>query len=160
MDCQIVPLSRELLRAHLEEILVMDRGIIGEPWQSEHYLAELPGKWQYSCLALQGSTALGGVVASLKASGLHLHRVVVGAAYQGHGIGTRLVHHVACSAVENDIPLLTLKVAVANARAIKLYRRLGFEQDGATAENLTLSIMPRTLCDNALENLLPDMRNA
>jgi len=147
-DCKIVPLSRELLSVHLEAILTMDAAIIGEAWQREHYLSELPGKWQYSCLALRQTTALGFLVASQKAESLHIHRLAVDNAQQGRGVGRRLLHHLAANAATGSTPTITLKVGVANEKAIEFYRQLGFHQDSESAENLTLSITAQTLRQN------------
>lgn len=145
MDYDIVHLSPELLRMHLEDLLVMDEATMGEKWESHHFFLDLPGKWECSWLALDGDRPIGFVIASIKPTGLHVHRITVSSAHHRRGVGTKLLQQVARCALQCGIPTVTLRVAAQNAGAIEFYHRLGFHQQQVNAELLDLVIAAQTL---------------
>lgn len=153
MDCKIVPMSLDALRSHLETLLSLDRASnIGEPWTSDHYLSDLPGKWECSALAFdaaENANPIGLVVASIKPDSVHIHRLAVDSSHQGHGIGKRLIQYVARRAAHRHICLVTLKVAAHNSNAIGFYERLGFAIEDAGNENLALNVAPEVLLREA-----------
>jgi len=145
MDYDIVHLSPELLRMHLEDLLVMDEATMGEKWERQHFLLDLPGKWECSWIVLDGERAVGFVIVSMKPEGLHVHRIAVASSYQGQGLGTRLLQYVAQCAVQRNISRITLRVAKQNTEAIGFYHRLGFHQQLAHAELLDLATAAQIL---------------
>jgi ribosomal protein S18 acetylase RimI-like enzyme len=84
-------------------------------------------------------------MASIKPTGLHVHRITVSTAYHRRGVGTKLLQQVARCALQRGIPTVTLRVAAQNAGAIQFYNRLGFHQQRVNAELLDLAIAAQTL---------------
>jgi len=58
----------------------------------------------------------------------HVTQVCVLPEYRSQGIGEALLEATANALRQQECTLLTLTVTEANARAVELYRRLGFEE--------------------------------
>lgn len=120
---------------------------LAEDWDTEHFLCDLPGKWEYSWLSLADDKVAGFSINSIKPTSIHVHRIVVSLPFQGYGIGRRLLRKSAQSASERNIEQLTLRVAVRNETAVQFYRQLGFDEVGTTnGEYLDLAIALNKLC--------------
>ncbi|MGE3507438.1 MAG: GNAT family N-acetyltransferase [Vicinamibacterales bacterium] len=61
----------------------------------------------------------------------HIAQIAVDAAYQGQGIGSRLLRTALTRLRQRGFSRATLLVSSSNATALKLYTRLGFERRGA-----------------------------
>lgn len=87
-------------------------------------------------LALDGDQPIGYVLALLRevpenpfvhsGRALHIDQMSVNTAYQGQGVGTRLMETVLELAQTLGAERVSLGVAVFNTRAIRFYERLGF----------------------------------
>ena len=141
----IRPLTRETLEERLDELIEIDRGTIGEPWQDRHFRLDLPDKWDHSALLVEEGKVQGFVIVSRKPRSLHVHRIVVAPASRSRGYGPRLLAHVAARAGRNGVPNVTLRVSSANPDAVRFYDRLGFRPDAAQGELLDMSISARDL---------------
>jgi ribosomal protein S18 acetylase RimI-like enzyme len=75
--------------------------------------------------------------AKLRGNG-HVSLVAVKAAYQGKGIGTRLMSAAEEYARSVGCRRLELEVFEQNAEAVRLYERLGYEREGLKREAVTL----------------------
>jgi ribosomal protein S18 acetylase RimI-like enzyme len=53
--------------------------------------------------------------------------LIVGAAYRGQGIGSQIVNYLTEAARSLPTAVVEIGVALSNPRALKLYRRLGFD---------------------------------
>lgn len=132
-------LSREAVASLLGELIALDRVIEADRWGAEEFRAELPGKFRYSQVALgPGGEPIGFVIASRKGNRVHIHRLAVGEAHQGAGIGQRLVAAAAASALNDGLAMMTLKVSWANESARRFYERLGFSVLETTAQSSQL----------------------
>lgn len=141
MTTIILPLDRAGLSLRLEAFLALDADTPGEPWGPEHFLRDLPGKWDCSRMALAtGGQLAGFAIASVKPGALHLHRLVVASAHQGCGLGTRLLLAMAHAAQRRDLALISLKLARDNHRARRLYERLGFRAVPIGPVNLAAAV--------------------
>jgi ribosomal protein S18 acetylase RimI-like enzyme len=123
-------LSAAEMDRRLPELLELDREIPAEPWGPGAFLLELPEKFRYSRLILEGERTVGFVVASRKGSAVHVHRLVVAASARGHGHGRHLIGAVAAVASDDGLAEMTLKVAASSAAAVAFYREIGFRDAG------------------------------
>ena len=56
----------------------------------------------------------------------HLHKLYLGRAFQGRGLGRRLLERVQALAVERKADRMELRVNRSNVRALRFYRNAGF----------------------------------
>lgn len=93
----------------------------------ERELASLPGHYSVLLLATEGS-ALAGCAAMRRLEGhiCEMKRLYVRPAFQGTGIGRRMVEKIIAEARSGGYQLLRLDTLPAMERAIALYRTLGF----------------------------------
>lgn len=97
------------------------------PWRHEHFLDSLQAG--YSCwVCAQGGVLLGFSIVMQVMDEAHLLNIAIAKAYQGRGLGARLLQSVLESARLNHVRSMFLEVRVSNQRAIDLYRHLGFRQ--------------------------------
>lgn len=71
---------------------------------------------------------------------MELHELVLLPQYQGKGIGTQILNELIAVAKTRHIPVF-LQVFKAN-RAIHLYKRLGFKEEGETDTHFKLKFIP------------------
>jgi RimJ/RimL family protein N-acetyltransferase len=71
----------------------------------------------------------------------HTVYIVIGvlASYRGKGIGTMLFAELECWARTKGVHRLELTVVVNNQRAVSLYRKMGFEQEGIKRHSLLIN---------------------
>lgn len=124
MNLKINPLSKSTLKLHVDDFVSMsNRTIEDEYWGSEHFLADLPGKWELSFSVADDAGKLAAfLIASEKKDSVHIHKFVVDKPYQQMGLGSRMLSYLK----EKNTKPLTLKVHVDNLHAIDFYTRKGF----------------------------------
>lgn len=101
-----------------------------EIWNEQNFLFELPGKWDYSKLALDENDKLCGFwIASISSHpivGVYTHRVAVKKEYRGCGIAKQMFLDLFSNAKQNGFNRMTLSVSILNDHAIAFYESLGF----------------------------------
>lgn len=133
-------LTREMVSKKVDELVSLDGSALEGGWTSLEFLLDLPGKWELSRLALDEDGHVAGfLVASLKLSGIHVHRLVVAGAFRGRGLGRELLRKVAAEAGTRGVSTVTLKVARSNEDALRFYENLGFEESGRDSRNIALT---------------------
>jgi ribosomal protein S18 acetylase RimI-like enzyme len=159
MKTTILPLTRAALAQQLEAFQQLDAETKGERWGAEHFLQELPGKWECSRVAFDAEGRLAGfAIASLKKEALHLHRLVVGPPHRRSGLGTRLLLAMAHCAQHHALPTVTLKLDRANTDAWRLYERLGFTAQPSATTNLECAVPAAHLMQTASGATLATLR--
>jgi GNAT superfamily N-acetyltransferase len=133
----VQPLERETVQRHAASLAALDRLVLDElgpayshlPWQEPHFLADLPGKWALSHLALDPDGRLAGFwIASAPATDAHTHRVAVARAWRSAGVGGALFEAVRAAARRRSARRMTLTVSRLNAGALRFYAGLGFSR--------------------------------
>ncbi len=121
-------LNRDALAARASEFVRLESGLPGDDWTDEHFLGELPQKWQLSGVALDANDAVAGyaIASAPEPCRAHLHRIVVAPDKRGGGVGQDLMAELVARAQALGLRQLSLKVHAANAGAIRFYQRLGF----------------------------------
>jgi|JI10StandDraft_1071094.scaffolds.fasta_scaffold88407_2 ribosomal protein S18 acetylase RimI-like enzyme len=138
MNFTIHALSRDYLEQHIERlILLLHRNLNDEYWSSQHFLTDLPGKWELSLFAQDKSKNITGfLIASKKQSTTHIHKFVVDISVQSSGLGTSLLNHL-LTITDDD---LSLKVHLNNIRAIEFYKKNGFTMTDQTETFCTMTL--------------------
>lgn len=116
----------------------MSAQLPGDYWGLEHYMAELPGKWELSSAMYEGDTLCAFQVLSEKEESLHVNRIVIAASHHKKGLGKLLIAQALDRCRQRHKPYLTLKVDLTNTNAIDFYKRLNFEVTGEQAGGLLL----------------------
>jgi [ribosomal protein S18]-alanine N-acetyltransferase len=128
---RIVPMRRRHLRAVLE----IDRQVYPRPWSMSLYQGELdqPEQRRVYLVARAGRQVLGHAGLTFAADQGHVTTVAVDPAWQGRGVGTRLLLVLFRAAIAGGATSLTLEVRAGNTSAQQLYRRFGFVEAGVRA---------------------------
>lgn len=139
---RIRPLVHDEADRRSEALLALSDDLAWDDWTRTELLADRPGKWRFSRLLEAADDALVGYsIVSAKEEALHLHHIVLAAAYRSAGAGGLLVDDLIASARTADVGRVTLKVMRENARALNFYRRKGFAiEDGDAVFNLSLPL--------------------
>lgn len=131
----IKKLNKELLVICINEFIEIDKNIPFEPtWTQDNFMVDLPGKWEYSFIAINGVRVVGFSIASVKkidgkACG-YLHRIAISLEFQNKGIGRRLMKALEESLKEAKIELLLCSTKEKNLFAQTFYNNLGYIKRG------------------------------
>jgi ribosomal protein S18 acetylase RimI-like enzyme len=112
----------ELLREDARDYLDQTIALMGETWEHFLQIAQQVGK-VYG-VSLDGQTA-GYYWIEERGKELHLHGILVKAAFRGQGIGTRILEKLRTD-YAGKMEVIELGVHDSNIRAIALYERMGF----------------------------------
>jgi len=149
---RILVLNPDLVHRFMEEFLLVDRDMLGEPWSPAHFLAERPEKWRWSHLALDPEGRVEAfVIASLKGDVIHCHRVAVRSDRRSRGLGAVILRAVGEAAEAGGVNRIGCKVARENDRAVRWYRRLGFRVISGEPANLLLEAPVAELLRNTAD---------
>jgi [ribosomal protein S18]-alanine N-acetyltransferase len=122
-------------RRHLRSVMRIDAQVYPRPWSQSLYQGELdqPEAKRVYLVARVGREVVGhaGLVFVLDQG--HVTTVAVDPAWQGRGVGTRLMLVLVREAVARGATALTLEVRAGNQAAQALYRRFGFDAAGTRA---------------------------
>jgi ribosomal protein S18 acetylase RimI-like enzyme len=99
-------------------------------WTADHFLADLPDKWQLSVFIQSGDQPAGFSINSRKEDALHIHYLFVFREYRRFLLGNQLVAHCEKLAVKNNLRRLTLKCNFENYKAVNFYFNNGFRIGG------------------------------
>ena len=130
-DAELEVVLTPMRRRHLRSVLRIEEVVHPRPWSMGLFLGELaygPSRVWY--VAKVGSTVVGYAGLMLVEEDGHITNVAVAPAWQGHRIGSRLVHALAVAGRERGARHLTLEVRVGNVAAQRLYQAFGFAPAG------------------------------
>lgn len=122
---------REMLVEDLDQVMEMERELFGScAWPREGYFTYLTKPDSMFLVVEEKGKILGycGVLMILGEG--DITNVAVSPKRQREGIGTFLVNSMIRLADEQGCPVLHLEVRESNAVARRLYKRLGFAEDG------------------------------
>jgi GNAT superfamily N-acetyltransferase len=124
---RLVPLDRSTAEEHLDELEERFRQFPDLEWTGEQILADRPGKWQQSVLALDGDRVAGFSINSERDGNLYVHALFVGPEHRRTGLGRRLVEHLVENARRAGLGAIDLRAAFENTGALRFYLTCGFE---------------------------------
>ena len=134
----VVKLTKNILRAHLPQVIELENLVLEEfgdvyseeRWSEENFLFDLPGKWDYSRLALDEEGKCQGFwIASAgphQSVGVYSHRVAVKKGLRRSRIAQRMFLDISDDARRNGFRRMTLSVCALNIYSIAFYEALGF----------------------------------
>lgn len=132
---EIRTLTPTQIRDNEGAFLAIGSDVPEEYWTVDNFLKELPAKWCLSFAAWDERGPIAYAILSRSGSNqVHLHHLMVSAAYRSTGIGSEIIAEVERRARKIGCTRLILKVAVENVLAHRFYFRHGFLQgeiDGA-----------------------------
>jgi ribosomal protein S18 acetylase RimI-like enzyme len=112
----------ELLRLDAENYLIPTMEVMG--WSWAEFVQRVRGVGRVFCV-YRGEHKVGCYWIEERERTLHLHGIVVGRAFQGQGIGSRIIRRLA-EEYRGRMDAIELGVHQSNQRARALYERLGF----------------------------------
>ena len=114
-------LSPDHVREHLAAYIAISAD--ASPWTADHFLKELPGKWDLS-FALWDALPIAYCIMSRRAGAIHINQFMVAPNRRGCGIGARML----AECINRGAS--TLKVDPKNEGAIRFYLKYGFARAG------------------------------
>lgn len=123
---------QRLAAAHLDAIEQIERRAYPTPWSRTMFTGELvkPTSLCLGAFDAEDGRLLGYVIASRYVDAWHVMNVCVDPDLQGHGIAGVLLERLFDLTERDGRRGYTLEVRVSNARALRLYERLGFVSRG------------------------------
>lgn len=123
---EYVPLASE----HINGLVSVERVCFSDPWSEDMFVALLSNPLAVYTVALCDGSVIGyaGMYHILTEG--QIMNIAVIPEYRRQGIAEKLLSVLEEYARDNDVEVLTLEVRKANAPAISLYEKLGFEKVG------------------------------
>lgn len=127
--------SFRLMRAcDIKKVREIDEMLFTDPWQESTWLNEINGRlasWLVMEKEQAGNTVMAGWAGFwLVAGEAQIFKVAVDLAFQGQGLGVRLVEELIRRASGLDGETVTLEVRESNKRARDVYKVCGFFEEG------------------------------
>lgn len=121
---------RSVFRSHIEKLWGWD-----ESWQLENFATEFASAMTS---VIEEGGRIAGYLQVLDRDGrIYVQNIAVSEAFQGQGLGTRLLTGLQSDAAARKMPL-QLGVFRTNASALRLYERLGFQRIGETQTHIDM----------------------
>jgi len=123
---------RRAVAEDIEAILRVERQASEAPhWNVAQYQSILQeGDRRVLLVAIAESRTVGFAVASVLLEEAELENIAVNAQFRRSGVGKALMESAMAWSIERGAVLMRLEVRIGNAAAQRLYRRLGFVQNG------------------------------
>jgi GNAT superfamily N-acetyltransferase len=86
---EFATLDRGRMHALLDALLAVSAD--ASPWDRPNFLAERPGKWEHSFVAMQGGPVGYAILSRREPGWLHVHQFMVAPSHCGHGIGALMI---------------------------------------------------------------------
>ena len=127
VDVQLVPMRRR----HLRSVLRIEAQVYPRPWSLSLFMSELALRSTRAYTVVRaGGMVVGYSGLMLHGEDAHITTIAVDPAWHRRGIATRMLIHIARTAVARGARHLTLEVRVTNTAAQALYRKFGFTPAG------------------------------
>lgn len=120
-------ISKEFMLNNLKRFQSILSDIPNEYWEKEHFLLDLPSKWEISMAIINDSEIIGYIIASEKRTSIHIHKFMVDCNYRGKGYGSKMLHQFE-EKTKSYNKKYTLKVYKNNLKAIKFYENHNYSQ--------------------------------
>jgi ribosomal protein S18 acetylase RimI-like enzyme len=124
----IKTLRLEDINSHENDILAVAADQPDEYWTKEHFLKNLPLKWELSFVVWRSDKIVAYAILSQKAQNtVHIHHFMVKSEHRGEGLGSEMLAEVELRSRRLGAKYLTLKVRHDNNQAKGFYQDKGFE---------------------------------
>ena len=147
MDIVIRKISKAYLEDNINAFINIIKNEYGEYWREEHFLRDLPMKYDISLMALINNNLVGYVIASEKESNAYIHKFMIKEDYRGMGVGASLQKEFNCILYKKDMSSILLSVYSENTNGIKFYEGKEYKkvQERLDKEGKKLFIMKKEL---------------
>ena len=120
---------RPMRTADIDAVMAVERDVYPFPWTAGNFRDSI--RAGYSCWVCEiGVCLIGYGVMMVGAGEAHLLNLSVSRAWQGKGVGRRLLLHFMNVAREGGAAVMLLEVRPSNTAARRLYLRSGFREIG------------------------------
>lgn len=120
---------RPLSASDLDAMVRVERDAHIEPWSREQLAESLHGRY-FSGALWQQQQLLGFFIADTVIDESTLMNICIAPAWQGQGLGHRLLEHWLEECRQRRLAMAWLEVRVSNQAALRLYRTSGFAKTG------------------------------
>ncbi|PSJ37780.1 ribosomal protein S18-alanine N-acetyltransferase [Zobellella taiwanensis] len=120
---------RPLSASDLDAMVRVERDAHIEPWSREQLAESLHGRY-FSGALWQQQQLLGFFIADAVIDESTLMNICIAPAWQGQGLGRRLLEHWLEECRQRRLAMAWLEVRVSNQAALRLYRTSGFAKTG------------------------------
>jgi [ribosomal protein S18]-alanine N-acetyltransferase len=121
---------REMRPSDVSQVMIIETATSATPWTRAMFLSELGRPTSLDLVAAQGGQVLGYMMVSRYADVWHILNLCIREEDRGQGLGGRLLEDLFRRVGGKPHLGFTLEVRVSNDPAIKLYRRMGFLDQG------------------------------
>jgi ribosomal-protein-alanine N-acetyltransferase len=121
---------RVMKASDIDAVVAIENQNFRDPWTAQIFEEEMAqASRTYYVAELEGKViGYMGMIWILDEG--HITNIAVDPAYHGHGYGRTLINHVARIAFDKGMESLTLEVRASNKRAIHVYEKMGFINEG------------------------------
>ncbi len=116
-------------QSHINAIARLEKECFSTPW-SETSLREAMGENTRFFICSKGDSVLGYVGISVILDEGYITNICVTKTERGKGIGSELLNRIFALAKDNGLSFVTLEVRTSNQKAISLYEKFGFKEEG------------------------------
>jgi len=126
---------RKMTEADLEQVVAIDQVSFSLPWPARSFHYEVTDNFASRCWVTEVDGRIAAMMVGwLIVDELHIATIATHPDYRGRGIGKKLLVHALYSAKAEGVIRSFLEVREGNAIALKMYRDLGFVEDGRRKE--------------------------
>ena len=111
---------------HLNDILLIEKESFKSPWSYKSFLNELNNRVSSNWVYLKNTKVLGYVFGWNIDSDYYINNIAVSPGYRRQGIAVKLLNNIIKLKADN----IYLEVSRVNKKAIALYEKMGFKEDG------------------------------
>lgn len=131
---------RKMLPEDADAVSTVEARCFTVPWSRASFWEEASQEDAYYLLALDGETVIGYAGVWILGDEGHISNVAVDPAYQGQGIGSRLLEAFLRVMKSRGVTSATLEMRVSNEAARKLYEKFGFKSVGIRPKYYTAPV--------------------
>tara|TARA_Y100001970_G_C14091299_1_gene780182 strand:- start:536 stop:958 length:423 start_codon:yes stop_codon:yes gene_type:complete len=117
----------EANKQHLSQILEIESKSFDNPWSNQSFLSELRNNVSSNWVFVKDSQLLGYMFGWILASDYHINNIAVRPSCRRKGVAKKMIDNIIFS---SKIKNIYLEVSRLNNRAISLYEKMGFSQNG------------------------------
>lgn len=119
---------RQMRQEDIDSVLKLEENHLDSSLGRDHFVLALDSEYSYYLVAEEDNNIVGYISSTIDEYSEILNFVVDGA-YQGNGIGTKLLLNVIDKAIEKKSKSIYLEVNEINVKAISIYLKNGFKKD-------------------------------
>jgi ribosomal-protein-alanine N-acetyltransferase len=128
-------LIRRMILVDLEQVIAIDQVSFSLPWPARSFHYELTDNSTSRCWVAEVDGRIAAMIVGwMIVDELHVATIATHPEYRGRGIGKKLLLHALRAARDEGVIRSFLEVREGNAVALKMYRDLGFVEDGRRKE--------------------------